>query len=53
MLGWVFSFAKIYYTLDGTDPLTSDTKILYRPIFMASGLHDSPIRITKAWMIWE
>ena len=41
--------AEIYYTLDGTDPLTSDTKILYKPIFMASGLYDSPIRITKAW----
>lgn len=52
MLGWVFSFAEIYYTLDGTDPLTSDTKSLYKPIFMASGLYDSPIRITKAWD-WE
>lgn len=41
--------AEIYYTLDGTDPITSKTRMLYKLIFMAAGLYDSPIRITKAW----
>lgn len=41
--------AEIYYTLDGTDPKTSNSRILYKPIFMATGLYDSPIRLTKAW----
>lgn len=41
--------ADIYYTLDGTDPITSPTRIKYELIFMAAGLYDSPIRMSRAW----
>lgn len=39
----------IYYTLDGSDPITSKTAILYKELFMAEGKYDSPIELPRAW----